>query len=100
MTTTKESQSEKAPEPTLEPTPEPTPQNVQNVQNEKGKPYIQIAQDEAGKWHWVLWSGNGRGMATNTRPYGSQADCNKAVHILFEMLRSGKVPVLIQHHEE
>ncbi len=38
------------------------------------KPYIEIGQDTRGKWHWVLWAGNGRPMAINAIPYNRRND--------------------------
>jgi uncharacterized protein YegP (UPF0339 family) len=44
-------------------------------------PYMEVAKDALGKWHWVLWSGSGRQLATNAAPYKTRHDAIKAIKI-------------------
>lgn len=38
--------------------------------------------EEAGEWHWCLWSGNGRMVARNCVPYGRKKDAMQAIRLL------------------
>lgn len=59
-----------------EPLPETTPETGQTGQEVKGRePLFEIAQDIEGKWHWVLFAGNGRPIATSAVAYDRRNDC-------------------------
>lgn len=55
------------------------PQTGQTGQEPHTTPFFEIAEDSHGKWHWVLWSGNGRQMAVNAIAYDRRADCISAI---------------------
>lgn len=65
----------------VEPAGESTQETGQTVQDDKKKrkPFFEVAQDEAGMWHWVLWSPNGRHMATNAIEYDRRKDAIAAI---------------------
>lgn len=67
-------------------TPSEQPQTVQTVQNEPEKrggmvAFFEVAKDSAGRWHWVLWSTNGRPLATSAivNGYDQQSTCTTAI---------------------
>lgn len=76
--------------------PEQVTETVQTVQNHtddglmKRKPWFEIVADQ-GKWHWCLWSGNGRQMAINCTPYRNVSECKNAIEAFVASL-NGKVP--------
>lgn len=41
--------------------------------------YFEVAKDGQGKWHWTLWSGNGRQMAICVMGYDQRSDCTDAI---------------------
>lgn len=43
------------------------------------KPTIEIAIDQDEHWYWVLWSENGRPLATSITPYKRYHDARRAV---------------------
>lgn len=66
-----------------------TPQTGQTGQ--KVPPWVEVAQDEEGKWHWCLWSSNGRQLATNIVPYERQKDAVQAYKNAAEAFAEAKV---------
>jgi uncharacterized protein YegP (UPF0339 family) len=48
---------------------------------QRRNPYFEIARDQEGKYHWTLWSANGRAMATNALDtgYNTLSDCKAAI---------------------
>jgi uncharacterized protein YegP (UPF0339 family) len=58
-----------------------SPETVQTVQEKPPSrtPFWEIAKDAQGQWHWVLWSGNGRRIATNDIPIVRKKDAVNAI---------------------
>lgn len=59
-----------------------TQKTVQIVQEQKRPPWIEVAQDADGGWHWCLWSGNGRMMAQNAEVYQTKKHAVSAAKTL------------------
>jgi uncharacterized protein YegP (UPF0339 family) len=86
------------------PSPPPTVQNVQTPQEvspaadddnaPKRAAYIEMAQDEAGDWHWCLWSANGRAIAANVQPFKRRNDCQKNVETALELFRDQRLRIV------
>lgn len=77
-------------------------ETVQTVHSDKeqasGKaPYIEVSFDDMGYWHWMLWSGNGRPMATNAVGYKTRDACTDALKSIKEILKEEKLRVTIVH---
>lgn len=36
------------------------------------KPFYEMVQDESGKWHWRLWSANGRAICESVDGFGKR----------------------------
>lgn len=76
-----------------------TPQTGQTVQNGKEHtPFIELACDSQGKWHWVLWSANGRQVARNAVEYDRKKDAIQALKAIKEVVP--KVKIVVQCHEK
>ncbi len=58
-------------------------------------PYIEVAKDEKGRWHWCLWSANGRMLATNPNPYERRAECTGAVETMMKCFEK-RVNILVR----
>jgi uncharacterized protein YegP (UPF0339 family) len=71
----------------------PPPETVQTVQR---PPYFEVAQGQDGKWHWMLWSGNGRQLAMNVFSYERQNDCTSAIKTINEAMKKG-LKIVIAH---
>lgn len=87
-------------------------ENVQTVQEEEDKkeeeleeeeeeeelptrtPYIELAMDEEGEWHWCLWATNGRPMAVSLNPFKRRNDAHKNVNSVIELFRSPKLKIV------
>lgn len=55
-----------------------TAQTGQASERRPGKWFFEIAKDSDG-WHWMLWSPNGRRMATNEITYDRKKDVLSAI---------------------
>jgi uncharacterized protein YegP (UPF0339 family) len=74
-----------------------TPQTVQTVQRGRdNEPFFEVAEDSAGKWHWLLWSGNGREMARNAVPYEKKKDVIQAIKSLQSVV--AKARYIVKSH--
>lgn len=62
---------------------------VQTVQERE--PWFELAADAEGKWHWCLWSGNGRQMARNAMKYNRQNDAMMAVLAFVKKVQGAKI---------
>lgn len=67
------------------------PETVQTGQEEEPvgnnrEPYIELAQDDEGKWNWCLWSGNGRIIAMNGDNYNDKKGAQAAIRVLKDLL--------------
>lgn len=68
-------------------------ETVQTVQRQGPRhPWFEIAKDEEGKWHWCLWSGNGRQMAHSAIPYDTRKNAIEAIRL---MVAAGEVAKVI-----
>jgi len=62
-----------------------TPDTGQNGQEPGGLPdrpgtiWVEVARDNNGRWHWVLWSKNGRQMCRSVIDYQDREDVKRAV---------------------
>ena len=65
-----------------------TPLTVQTGQNAARTAWIEIAMDPQGKWHWLLWSGNGRPVARNPVEYEKRKDAIQAAKSVHQLLPS------------
>lgn len=59
----------------------------------KNTAFFEVAVDEEGKWHWVLWSGNGRMVARNPAEYERRKDVVQAIRNLVKLVPSVKYVV-------
>ena len=50
--------------------------------------YFEVAQDEEGRWHWCLWSGNGRIMARDPEGYAQKKHSVEAIKTLVKIMPS------------
>lgn len=57
------------------------------------KVVFEIAQDENMKWHWQLWSANGRAMGTNAVPYDRRKDVLAAIKNIIGAMADAKYVV-------
>lgn len=62
-------------------------------------PYVEIAPDDEGEYHWCLWSGNGRAIACGVTGFKRRNDCQKAANTAIELFRSGKLKISVQVEE-
>lgn len=61
--------------------------------------FFEIAMDGNGKWHWQLWSANGRPMANNSIEYDRKKDVVAAVKTLQKAIPTAKY-ILKGHADE
>jgi uncharacterized protein YegP (UPF0339 family) len=61
----------------------------------RNEPYVEIAQDEDGKWHWQLWSGNGRAIARNSLPYESKKHVLQALATIAPAINAANAVVQV-----
>lgn len=47
-----------------------------------GESWFEIAEDQQGRWHWCLWTTNGRPMARSGVAYERRKDVIAAVKLL------------------
>ena len=82
-----------------EPTPEPaSPPSTPPKEEATKKPWFEVAMDQATKeWHWVLWSGNGRPMATNFITYPGPHEAVTAI-MSFRETVNPKTAITVQKH--
>lgn len=66
------------------------PPTVQTVQKPKSDPWFEIAQDAEGRWHWCLWSPNGRPLAISATLYERDKDCVTAAKSLAKHVVAAK----------
>lgn len=80
------------------------PATVQTVQNEpaqaeekgvKRMPYVELQKDEAGQWHWCLFSGNGRPMCMNPTGFPRRNDAQMSWNNAKKIME-GKVRVIVE----
>lgn len=60
--------------------------------NKEGREFIELATQN-DKWHWVLWSKNGRPIAMSARGYGKRNDAARAVELVRQAF-ADDVPIL------
>lgn len=60
--------------------------------------WVEIVEDESGKWHWMMWSGNGRPIATNPLPYDTQKLCVQAIRAVCGA--AGQAKHIVKVHPE
>jgi uncharacterized protein YegP (UPF0339 family) len=65
------------------------PETGQTVQTRT--PWYEVAKDDSGNWHWMLWSGNGRMMATNMIGYPTRKACLQAIRALRDVAQQANV---------
>lgn len=60
--------------------------------------YFEVAMDDNQQYHWALWSGNGRLMATNPNEKGYKKvnDCTTAIRAIKDMVQPG-TRIVIAH---
>lgn len=58
--------------------------------------YFEVAEDEDHKWHWVLWSSNGRPMALNAIAYERRNDATNAISA-FKMAVTPNTKIVVAH---
>lgn len=79
----------------------PLPNTVQTGQDDQADGLGQVASgayfvmrpDVDGKWHWMLFSKNGRPLAMNVADYNQQNDCLAAIHKMIELADATQVYV-------
>lgn len=59
-------------------------------------PFFEISEDGGGDFHWCLWSGNGRQLATNPIPYARQKDALQAIKSLSGV--AAKATIVVKSH--
>ena len=71
---------------------------VQTVQTDgpKKPPYAEIAVDDGGDWHFVIWSGTGRKMCVSAVAYPQRKAVIAAVKSLIECSANVK-KIVISH---
>lgn len=50
------------------------------------RPYFEIAQDDAGLWHWILWAENGQPMAQSAAPYQRRNNLTDALKRMLDQI--------------
>jgi uncharacterized protein YegP (UPF0339 family) len=43
------------------------------------KPFYEVVQDESNKWHWRLWSANGRAICQSVDGFGKRKACIEGI---------------------
>lgn len=61
------------------------------------KLYYEIAKDIEGEWHWMLWSGNGKQLAQNVKPYKRRTDVIAAIK---SVQKTGDARIVFVHPKE
>lgn len=76
------------------------PQTVQTGQKAPGKgaPFFEIAMDEEGHWHWMLWSANGRMMAKNAVAFDRKKDVIPSIRSMQKVIPT--VKLIVQSHQK
>lgn len=64
------------------------------------KPSIELAADDGGEWHWILWSANGRPIASNPIGYHSQNDCISAIRGFLKMVKGSELNVFVKNRAQ
>jgi uncharacterized protein YegP (UPF0339 family) len=62
------------------------------------EPFFEVAED-AGQWHWVLWSANGQMIARNAASYGSLKDAQQSIRAVAGAVVKAKQIVRSQSEE-
>lgn len=76
---------------------EPLPQTGQTGHAKETRiPYFEIAEDADGKFHWTLWSGNGRQLAVNATKYDRRKDAVAAIRAM--VAAAGQANVIAKSH--
>lgn len=52
-----------------------------------------------GAWNWMLFSGNGRPMATNVTQYSERFDCTEAIKAIWKLLDGKPAKIVIVHKD-
>ena len=82
---------------TKTPTPSESEQQEEIERSEpppKRAPYIEMAEDESGWWHWCLWSANGRAICIGNSSFKRRNDCMQSVENALEILRKPDLRVV------
>jgi uncharacterized protein YegP (UPF0339 family) len=56
----------------------------------KRRAVFEIAKDKNGQWHWVLWSKNGRPIATNITAAKQRHDVTRTIKNMIDDLTEAK----------
>jgi len=75
-----------------------TVQTVQEAGREVKGPsrrsyYFEVAEDENEKWHWALWSPNGRLMAVSAIPFDRRHDCTTSIEHFKDSVQAARIVV-------
>lgn len=57
-----------------EATPVPEKVSTSSKQRKEREPFVELAQDAECKWHWCLWTANGKSVAMNVDGFERQND--------------------------
>lgn len=77
--------------------PVPKPAKPASKRGERD-PFVELAQDEKGLWHWCLWTKNGRAIAMNTSGFERQNDAWKSFLALQDVVRGGITKQVTQNY--
>lgn len=61
-------------------------------------PFVELAIDERGHWHWQAWSSNGRAMAQSGSGYERKKDAVQAVKFFIASVPAMKY--IVQSHSD
>lgn len=58
------------------------------------EPRVEIYEDAAGEWRWMLYAGNGEEMAMSTEGYDNKGNAKRAWITVEEYMISGSVNIV------
>jgi len=67
----------------------------QTAYKDAKQPYVEIATDEEGQWHWLLWAGNGQPVALCAFSYATRHECLHSVRLAYEQFLTKPQVVLV-----
>lgn len=70
-----------------------------NAAKELNPPSFFELRSEQKGWNWVLWSKNGRAIATNADEYGSRHDAHRAIERFVAQMNAETLPILVNTQE-
>lgn len=65
---------------------------AESCQDTARPPYFELAEDDSG-WHWMLYAGNGRPLATSVRPIKRQHDLKRTLKVMISEISRAKILV-------